>query len=63
MNPRDCLAAVRQHMTNRKIAAELGVHEVTVARWVSGTREITDWRHADALRALAEKARAAETAG
>ena len=39
-------------ISNRTIAARLRVHEVTVSRWRSGLRTVTDWRHVDGLREM-----------
>lgn len=52
MDPMEILMALRQRMTQRRIADALGVHEVTVSRWLAGTRAIRDWRHVQGLQQL-----------
>ena len=53
--PEECLRELeRAGVSNRVIAAQLEVHEVSVSRWRSGVRVCEHWRHVDALRAMVE---------
>jgi transposase len=54
--PRELLNDVLQRTTVQQVADRLGVHNVTVYRWIAGTREIVDYRHVDALRSLSGEA-------
>ena len=51
--PEDCLRELeRAGVSNRVIAAQLQVHEVSVSRWRSGVRVCEHWRHVDRLREM-----------
>ena len=50
LEPTEILDRVLQRSTGIKVARRLGVHSMTVSRWKTGDRQITDWRHVDGLR-------------